>query len=714
MMNEAAPDVRFDIRDGLATLVFDRPDSTVNLLTSDVMLHLDELLDRLESAVRRGEARALVIRSGKADNFIAGADIDELAGLEDAAEARELSRRGQAIFLRLERLPIPALAAVHGTCLGGGVELALACDHRVASNAPRTKLGLPETRLGILPGLGGTVRLPRTVGARAALDLILTGKQIDAERARQIGLVDRVIPAERFEGQVKALAGQLASGKRPLGKAKPALLDRAIAFLRPARWAVKRMTRKQLLRRTKGHYPAQPLALAVTLDGLGRSPERAYEEEARAFGALAVTPECKNLIFVFKLTEGAKKRTPEGAAARVERAAIVGAGVMGAGIAELFAYQNLPVRVADVDEEQLRSGLDRARRLLEKGAGHAGWSEDELQERLERLSGGTGYDGFEDADVVVEAVVERMDVKRDVFSSVEDAVRPDAVIASNTSALSISELQDSLRHPERVCGLHFFNPPHRMPLVEVVRGARTTNETMATAFRTAVKLAKTPVVVKDSAGFVVNRILGAYLTEAGHLLQEGMEVETLDRTMSRFGMPMGPARLLDEIGLDVAAHVTETLQSAFGDRFAPAPVMAAVLDTGVTGKKGGRGFYRYEDGKAKEVDPQIQRILQESGRDDRPDQEVARERMVFLMINEAARTLDDEVVREPGDIDVAMIMGTGFPPFRGGLLRYADSVGLPHIADRLRELAQRLGPRFEPAGALLRRSVFYEPASSGR
>jgi 3-hydroxyacyl-CoA dehydrogenase/enoyl-CoA hydratase/3-hydroxybutyryl-CoA epimerase len=708
MMNEAAPDVRLDLRDGLATLIFDRPDSKVNLLTSNVMLHLDRVLDGLEDAVHRGEARALLIRSGKTDNFIAGADIDELAALEDAADARQLSRRGQAIFLRLERLPVPVLAAVHGTCVGGGLELALACDHRVASNAPRTRLGLPETRLGILPGLGGTVRLPRTVGARAALDLILTGKQIDAEGARKIGLVDRVIPVERFEGQVKALAEQLAAGKSPLGKAKPGPLDRAIAFLPPARWAIKRMSRKQLLKRTKGHYPAQPMALTATLDGLGRSPERAYEEEARAFGVLAVTPECKNLIFVFKLTEGAKKRTPEGAAARIERAAVIGAGVMGAGIAELFAYQNLPVRVVDVDEAQLRSGLDRARGLLEKGASHAGWSEDDLQERLERLSGDTGYDGFEDADVVVEAVVERMDVKRSVFSSVEDRVRPDAVIASNTSALSISELQEALQHPERVCGLHFFNPPHRMPLVEVVRGTRTSDDTMATAFRTAVQLGKTPVVVRDSAGFVVNRILGAYLTEAGHLLQQGMGVETLDRTMSRFGMPMGPARLLDEIGLDVAAHVTETLQSAFGDRFAPAPVLAAVLDTGVTGKKGGRGFYRYEDGKAKEVDPQIQRILQEGGRGDPPDVEGAKERMVFLMINEAARTLDDEVVREPGDIDVAMIMGTGFPPFRGGLLRYADSVGLAHIADRLKGFAQRLGPRFEPAAALLRRGAFYE------
>lgn len=706
-MNDAAPDLRLEVRDGLATVIFDRPDSKVNLLTSDAMRRLDGLLDQLEERIRDGEARALLIRSAKADNFIAGADIDELAALEDATEASELSRQGQAILLRLERLAIPTLAAIHGTCVGGGLELALACDHRVASDGPRTKLGLPETRLGILPGLGGTVRLPRLVGVRSALDLILTGKQIDAGRARKRGLVDRVVPAQRFDGQVNALAAQLVSGKSPLRRSKPDLVDRLIAALPPARWAVKRMSRRQVMRRTKGHYPAQPLALEVTVDGLGRSAERAYEEEARAFGALAVTPECKNLILVFKLMEGAKKRAPEGQARDIESAAVIGAGVMGAGIAELFAYGSTPVHIVDVDEDQIHSGMERARGLLEKGARHAGWSEDELQERLDCLSASTGYGGLRDVDLVVEAVVEKMDVKRQVFSTLEDNLRPDAVIASNTSALSISKLQEELQHPNRVCGLHFFNPAHKMPLVEVVRGAATSPDTLATAFRVALDLGKTPVIVADSAGFVVNRILGAYLTEAGHLLQEGMDVETLDRTMSRFGMPMGPARLLDEIGLDIAADVIGTLESAFGERFVPARVLQAVLDTGVTGRKGGRGFYRYEDGDRQGVDPEIQEILRERSEGLDPDSDEAEERMVFMMINEAARTLDDGVVDEPADIDVAMIMGTGFPPFRGGLLRYADTLGPSHVANRLRAFAERYGSRFEPAAGLRGRGSFY-------
>jgi len=708
MMNEAASALRLEIRDGVANLVFDRPDAKVNLLSSDVMLRLEELLESVASASERGKARALVIRSAKADNFIAGADIDELAALESAGEAAELSRRGQAIYRKLEALPVPSLAAIHGACVGGGLELALACEHRVASDSTRTRLGLPETQLGILPGLGGTVRLPRVVGIRAALDLILSGRLIDPERARRMGLVDRVVPADRFADAVGRLASQLAAGRSPIAAARPGLADRLIAALAPARWAVKRTTRKRVLKRTKGHYPAQPKALEVTVDGLARSAERALEAEAQAFGSLAVTPECKNLIFVFRLREGAKKRVPEGRIRSVERAAVVGAGVMGAGIAELFAYDNTPVKVVDVDEEQLRAGLARARGLLEKGAKRSGWSEDDLQERLEGLSGSTDYDGFEDVDIVVEAVVEKMEIKREVFAAVEQRVRPDALIATNTSALSISELQAGLKHPGRVCGLHFFNPPHRMPLVEVVRGEGTTGDALATAFQVALDLGKTPVVTADSAGFVVNRILGAYLTEAGHLLQEGMDLETLDRTMSRFGMPMGPARLLDEIGLDVAAHVTETLQAAFGERFAPAPVMRAVLETGVTGKKSGSGFYRYEDDEVQGVNAEVRDLLREQAGGSPPARPQAEERMIDIMINEAARTLDDGVVERPADIDLAMIMGTGFPPFRGGLLRYADSLGVTMVASRLRGHAERLGSRFEPAAGLVGRQRFYE------
>ncbi|UCC72259.1 MAG: enoyl-CoA hydratase/isomerase family protein [Gemmatimonadota bacterium] len=706
-MSQAVSDLQLEVRDGLAILTFDRPDSKVNLLTRQVMLRLDELLASLEEAAARGEVRALLIRSGKHRNFIAGANIEELAVIESAAEGAEMSRRGQTILLRLERLPVATLAAIDGACVGGGLELVLACDFRVASDHPRTGLRFPETQIGILPGLGGTVRTPRLAGLRPALDLILSGRQVSAKRAQKMGLVDKLYDADRFDEEAGAFAQKLArTGKKPGGRRR-SLTARAVQEGPPARWLIRRFTHKTLAARTKGHYPALPRALDVIVDGLASPKERAYAREAEAFGELSVTPVCKNLIAVYQLTESARKRAPAGEPAKVKRAGVVGAGLMGAGVAELFAYQGIPVRVVDLDRDRVEAGIDRARGLLDKAAERAGWSEAELKERKKNLRGTTSYDGFERLDVVVEAVLELMDVKRQVFKQIEENVSATALIASNTSALSISALQRDLGQPERVCGLHFFNPPHRMPLVEVVRGAQTSDDTLATAFEVAVHLGKTPVVVKDSPGFVVNRILAAYLTEAGHLLQEGMSIERLDRAMSQFGMPVGPLRLLDEIGLDVVAEVSQTMVNGFGERFTPAPVMGEVLATGVAGRKGGLGLYRYDGKEAKGVNPEIVKLLRREATGTPPSSAEAEERMVFGMINEAARILDEQVVDSPGTLDVAMIMGTGFPPFRGGLLRYADSIGLGRITERLRHYAAAVGPRLEPAPGLEGRDSFY-------
>lgn len=707
-MNEAVPDLQLEIQDGLAILTFDRPDSKVNLLTRQAMLRLDELLDSIEAAAGRGEVKALLIRSAKHRNFIAGAKIEELAAIESAAEGAEMSRRGQQILSRLEQLPLPTVAAVDGACVGGGLELVLACDLRLASDHPRTGFRFPEIQIGILPGLGGTVRTPRLIGLRPALDLILSAKQLSAKRALKLGLVDRVYEAERFDKAAGAFAKKLAgSGKKPVPRRR-SFIARAITESPPARWLILRFTRRVLAARTKGHYPALPTALEITVAGLNISPERAYAQEAEAFGALSVTPECKNLIAVYQLTETARKRAPAGEPAKVRRAGVVGAGLMGAGIAELFAYQNIPVRVVDLDRERVDAGLQRARGLLEKAAGRSRWSDDELQERLDCLKGGSNYEGFERANVVVEAVLELMDVKRKVFKTIEENVHEKTLIASNTSALSISELQRSMGHPERSCGLHFFNPPHRMPLVEVVRGEQTSDDTLATAFELAVHLGKTPVIVKDSPGFVVNRVLAAYLTEAGYLLQAGMSIERIDRAMSRFGMPVGPLRLLDEIGFDVVAEVSQTMVNGFGERFAPAPVMGKVLAAGLSGRKGGLGFYRYSEKEVEGVNPEIEELLRREAAGSPPGSAAAEERMVFSMINEAARILDDHVVDSPGAVDVAMIMGTGFPPFRGGLLRYADSIGLDHVRERLRHYAADAAPRLEPAPSLENRKAFYD------
>lgn len=699
-------DLHLGVREGLATLTFDRPDSKVNLLTSSVMLRLEQLLQSMEELAAGNEVRAVLIRSAKPDNFIAGADLEELTSFDDAVFTREISRRGQEIFLRLERLPVPTLVAINGSCAGGGMELSLACDYRIARNAASTRMGLPETRLGTLPGLGGTVRLPRLIGLRPALDLILSGKLISAKRALSLGLVDRLLDAEDFDDQAEAIALDLAQGEEPLPRRRRSTLAR-LTDAAPARWLVHRLTRRAVLARTKGHYPALPRALDVTVSGLGLPVQEAFQRESDAFGELAITPECKNLIFVFETASGARKRAPAGVASPVQHAAVVGAGVMGAGIAELFAYQDTPVQLVDIDDARVQAGIERARGLLDKAAKRAGWSEAELRSRADRLLGVTGYEAFADVDLVIEAVVERMDVKRQVFSDIEASVGPDAIIATNTSALSITQLQQNLMRPERTCGLHFFNPPHRMPLVEVVRGDRTGDDALATAFRTAAGLGKTPIVVKDTPGFVVNRILAAYLTEAGHLLQSGLGIEDLDRTMSRFGMPMGPLLLLDEIGLDVVAEVGETMVSAFGERFAAAPVMGKVLATGVTGRKGGRGFYRYKGSRSKGVNPEIKRLVRQAATRQPPAVQQAQERMVLLMVNEAARILEDGVADSPATVDVAMIMGAGFPPFRGGLLRYADSLGLDHVVHRLRHYAERVDRRFEPTPSLLERRAFY-------
>jgi 3-hydroxyacyl-CoA dehydrogenase/enoyl-CoA hydratase/3-hydroxybutyryl-CoA epimerase len=452
----------------------------------------------------------------------------------------------------------------------------------------------------------------------------------------------------------------------------------------------------------------------VTVDGLALESQQAAEREAAAFGRLAVTAECKNLIAVFRMTEAARKRMPEGVAAPVKRAAVVGAGVMGAGIAELFAYQSIPVQVADVATDRVEAGLMRARELLEKAAEKAGWSSDERARRLACLRGSTEYAGFEKADLVVEAVPERADLKRDVMASIEKHVRSSTVIATNTSALSVSDLQHALAHPGRVCGLHFFNPPHRMPLVEVVRGTKTSNGALATAFEIALRLGKTPIVVRDAPGFAVNRVLSAYLTEAGHLLQQGMTLESVDAVMERFGMPLGPLRLLDEIGLDVAAEVIHTMHAAYGERFGPAAAVERVLASGASGRKGGRGFYRYAGAKAKGVNPEVRSLLRSAARGRPPTDAEAEERMVFSMVNEAARVLDDHIVDAPQSLDIAMIMGAGFPPFRGGLLRYADAVGLERIANRLEHYAGSVAPRFAPATGLLRRRAFYPGPEPGR
>ncbi|MEN8375283.1 MAG: 3-hydroxyacyl-CoA dehydrogenase NAD-binding domain-containing protein [Gemmatimonadota bacterium] len=695
--------MRLELDDGIAWLVFERPDAKVNLLTEAVLGRLDELLGDIERHAAARTVGAVVVRSGKPGTFIAGADVDAIKAVEDPAIGAGLAAAGQAIFTRLEGLPVPTVVAIDGACMGGGTELALACTYRIASDSERTKIALPEVRLGILPGFGGTTRLPRLVGLRAALDMILTGKNVRPAKARRIGLVDEVVSAAILHTRAAEVARAFADGDAPPARPSRGLAARLLEDTAPGRRLILREARKRVLKESGGHYPA-PLKILDTIRRTLPLPlDRAFEIEARALGELVATPVSKNLIHVFRLFEGAKKGAPAGDPIEVERIGVLGAGVMGGGIAHLAASRGVEVRMKDIDEGGLAAGLRAARERVDRTLQRRRLDRREAEAIMGRISPTLTYDGFGSLDLVVEAVVERMDVKKSVLRETEEETPNRAVLCSNTSTLSITEMQSALRDPKRFCGLHFFNPVHRMPLVEVIRGEATSAEALATAFSFALRLGKTPVVVGDGPGFLVNRVLGPYLNEAGWLLEDGASVDAVDAVLKSFAMPMGPFRLLDEIGLDVARHAGAVLHDAFGPRMAPSPVMTALAGSDRLGRKGGSGFYRYVDGKDAGVDESVYAEL--TGRPPPagnavPEQEIL-DRCLLTMVNEAARVLEDGVARSAADVDLAMIAGTGFPPFRGGLLRWADAKGSEDNLRRLEELAALHGERFEPAESLL-------------
>ncbi|MBI4545350.1 MAG: enoyl-CoA hydratase/isomerase family protein [Gemmatimonadetes bacterium] len=692
--------------DGIAWLTFDRRGSRVNLLTTPVMSRLDALLGAVEEGARAGRIRALIVQSGKPGTFIAGADVEEIGRVRDAAEGTAKSRQGQRIFRRLELLTIPTMAAIDGVCLGGGTELALACRNRLASDRADTRIGLPEVRLGILPGFGGTVRLPRLLGLRAALELIVSGKPISARRALRIGLVDEVVPTTMLRDRVKHFARERIEKRHVTRRKRPAL-TRLLERTPPGRRLLLQLARRQVRKETGGNYPA-PLAAIDTLSRtVGRPLDPAFELEARTLGELIATDVCKNLVHVFRLTESAKKAGPLLEPRSVDVVGVLGAGVMGGGIAQLLAYHGLGVRLKDVQARAIGQALHHARELFDAAVRRGRLERRAAEEAFGRIAPTLDYSGFARVDVVIEAVVERMEVKQQVLHEVEARVASGGVLTSNTSSLSIQEMQKALERPADFCGMHFFNPVERMPLVEVVRAPDTSDGAVATIFALARRLGKTPLEVKDGPGFLVNRLLGPYLNEAGWLLADGASIEAIDRALTAFGMPMGPLRLLDEIGLDVAAHAAGVMHEALGERFRPALPLLALRRTARLGRKGGRGFYRYEGGKSKEADAAIYAELRDSVPASRRElpRALIQERTVLAMVNEAARALEDGIVGRAADVDLAMILGTGFPPFRGGLLRYADALGLPAILGKLGAFERERGPRFQPAPLLRERAV---------
>lgn len=706
------------------TAVFDLPGEKVNKFDEKVMNAFESLLGELENLGRQGKIDALVVQSGKQDNFIAGADIKLFQAAKTADEAEKLSAHGQKLLNRWEDLPFVTVVAVNGTCLGGGCEFSLASSAIVMSDAPSAKIGLPEVLLGVLPGMGGCVRMPTKVGIATALDMILTGKTLDGTRAFKSGLVDALIPQQDFEHyahiwvakNLPALKEGKRLGKEPKLGGMGGMGGKVLEGTPFGRAMIFKKAREGVLSKTKGQYPA-PLRAIDTIKAIGNGygPKlkgerraKALSIESKAFGELAVTPVCKNLIRLFFLTESVKKANGlfpyrEMKGAPVKAAAVLGAGVMGGGIAHLFANKNTNVRMKDLTNEALAIGVKAAEKLFKKDAKKRKINQRQYLQKLNHIGPTTDYSGFQSADLVVEAIVENMDIKKKVLQELEGKIKSDCVVASNTSSLSINEMQKVMQKPERFAGMHFFNPVHLMPLIEVIRGEKTSDQTVVTVFELSKKLGKTPIVVKDSAGFLVNRLLCPYLNESTFMLADGGSVEEIDKALLQFGMPMGPLELIDEVGVDVGEKVLNILYKAFGERMKPAQGIGKVVAAKRLGKKSGQGIYLWKDGK-KNLDPSIYQLLGLTPVSGKISAQEMVERSIYPMINEAARCLEEGVVSTPSDVDLGMIMGTGFPPFRGGLLRYADQVGAKTVVDTLDRLTKKYGIRFEPAPVMRQRA----------
>ncbi len=703
-------------------LTIDLPGEKVNILNAAVIQEFPKILNEVQVLVQKNEIDVLVVSSGKPGNFIAGADIQMIRSAKSEDEAYQMSRSGQILFEQLEDLGVPVVAAVDGTALGGGCEFTLACSALVMSNSSSARIGLPEVLLGLLPGAGGSVRLPRKVGLATALDMILTGKTLSGDRAYKAGLAEACLPKEDFLNSVHRWAGKNLSrlqSKERIAR-EPALggmggaMGSLLEHTPMGRSLMLKKAKEGVLSKTKGKYPAPLEAIEVIRDTsgaygkklTGKDRSQAMEREAHGFGKLAVTPESKNLIRIFFMTEAVKKSNGLAPGLSVETknistAAVLGAGVMGGGIAQLFAEKNFTCRMKDLNNQALTLGIQSAAQIFKKQLKKRKINSREYQQKLNHIAPSTDYTGFRSVDVVVEAIVENMEIKQKVLKELESQVSSSCMIASNTSSLSISKMQTALENPARFGGMHFFNPVHRMPLIEVIRGEKTSDETVAALFKLSKSLGKTPIVVKDAPGFLVNRLLAPYMIESVYLLADGVSIPDIDRVLLDFGMPMGPMELMDEVGLDVGDKVAHILNDAFGARMLPSSLITSLVKEKRLGKKNSLGLYTYQDkGRKKEVDTKVYELMKVTPTSGAVSDQEIQERVLLPMINEASRCLEEKVVSTASELDLAMIMGMGFPPFRGGLLRYADTLGPQAIVERLKHYQKRFGARFEPATAL--------------
>ena len=684
--------------DKIGVLTMDVPGETMNTLRAEFA---DEISDLMKEISSNSDLQGLVLISGKKDSFVAGADVTMIDACETAADAEKLSLEGHRVMGELEALNIPVVAAIHGPCLGGGLELALACHIRVCTESTKTVLGVPEVMLGLLPGSGGTQRLPRLIGVAKSLDLMLTGKQVRGKQALKMGLVDEVVP----ETVLLEVAVKLAKKGKFQRKLKRDLTSKLLETNKLGRNIMFDQAKKQTLAKTRGNYPAPEAILEVVKLGQEKGFEAGLKLEAKRFAELAMTSESAALRGIFFATTAMKKEDGvEGVAPKkVKKAVVLGGGLMGGGIANVTATKaKVPVRIKDIAPQGLLNAQKYTYDILNKKVKRRFMSKAEMQSQLAMITGTTEYTGVKNADIVIEAVFEDLKLKHQMVADIEANCNENTIFASNTSSLPITQIASEAKRPENVIGLHYFSPVDKMPLAEIITHEGTSDQTISTTVEFARKQGKTPIVVKDGAGFYVNRILAPYMNEAARLVLEQEPIEAVDKALVDFGFPVGPVTLLDEVGIDVGAKIGPILTKELGSRFEAPAAFDKLLADDRKGRKNEKGFYLYgkkaKKGK-KQVDESIYKLLNL-----KPEAKMApkalAERAVLLMLNEAARCLDEGILRSARDGDIGAIFGIGFPPFLGGPFHYMDSIGIAELVDKLERHQDKYGERFAPCESL--------------
>ncbi len=694
--------------DGLAVVTIDVVGEVQNTLRAEFSEQINEIFSKIKSDKT---IKAVILLSGKEDSFIAGADIKMLEGMETEKDAENVSKIGHATFQQMNQLGVPVVAAIHGACLGGGLELALACNARVCTDSAKTTMGLPEVQLGLLPGGGGTQRLPRLIGIANALDLMLTGRQLKPKQALKMGLVDEVAPKANLLKAAKALASKLNTGRFERK-------DNGLSIAGIQKWALEKnqwgrqvlfdQARKKLKAKTHGNYPAPEYIIDCVEAGVEAGFDKGLAKEAELFGKLVKSPQAEQLMGIFFATTEMKKDSGvdtelKGGVRSINSIGVLGGGLMGAGIAFVSIEKAaVKVRIKDRDVAGVLQGLKYSDSIYQKRVKKRYLAPSVKSKKMAQLTGTIDYSGFSKLDMVVEAVFEDLNLKQQMVKDVEAVGKEDVIFATNTSSIPISEIAKASKHPETVIGLHYFSPVEKMPLLEIIKTEQTADWVVAASVEFGKKQGKTVIVVNDGPGFYTSRILGPYMNEAGHILSEGVAIEKIDNAIKDFGFPIGPITLLDEVGIDVGTKIAPILEQAFGDRMTPPAAFSKLTEAGRKGRKNKKGFYQYTDGhKGKRpVDETVYADLGVTSGTKMSAEEIA-ERCALQMINESARCLEEGILNNARDGDIGAIFGLGFPPFLGGPFHYCDTQGLDKVVERLRFYEEKFGDRFTPANILV-------------